>query len=705
MNIYSMIGKQGLGIGHQKKVQELVVMIYQETETQTTFSLPSYIVSTDAHTEMSVVEERTARYEQVKESRQNPDGFAEAFSQTLNNTKKDQNDAAIPAPLQENGCQVTSYEIGDVLETNRKAEEDQLVGVPGEGGEEDPAGLTSTVRDMVTQVVNVAKASPGCLLDPTDLNRPPGPGEREGKSKKRRDPNASRATMTSMAGDSLVGGPSGFVSGGNGNSKDTSTQGANTKDMGTSTAPEENANKGQEADGDTILLRKQAEKVLQSDELLKSLSMVERAVQQNAYHRKHLDYRDLPDIKPLPILTKAGERGNQANAGAGGLGGFGAGKFGLGGVSSTPGLPGMDATALGTLSTDSLDTTYEDDEDAPKPQVKKLFTYFNSDLVRGRSVTSLVWNKANQDILAVGYGKLDTFVDNNKLGEPVDEETQGGLVLFWSLRNPEYPEKVLRTASPVTALEFSKKSPMMLAVGLYSGDVCVYDVQRGGADWSIPLQASTGMPMGEGHIDAVWQVKWIPRGSEQLETLVSISSDGRVLQWNISKGLTVSTLMKLARGGDADGWISRQSSGLCFDFCPDDASTYIVGTEEGTVHKCSVSYSEQYLETYTPHYGPVYKVKCSPHWSEIFLTCSADWSMGLYHLNQKDKPIFQMRASQNANFAVSDVSWCPDNSTVFAAVTQHGMLQVSLTLPSILFLSLLLLQSLSYILISSFFYF
>lgn len=33
--------------------------------------------------------------------------------------------------------------------------------------------------------------------------------------------------------------------------------------------------------------------------------MLERAVQQNAYHRQHLDYRDLPDVKPLNFLNQA----------------------------------------------------------------------------------------------------------------------------------------------------------------------------------------------------------------------------------------------------------------------------------------------------------------------------------------------------------------------------------------------------------------
>jgi len=76
----------------------------------------------------------------------------------------------------------------------------------------------------------------------------------------------------------------------------------------------------------------------------------------------------------------------------------------------------------------------------------------------GRSVTSMAWNAVNSDLLAVGYGKLNTFIDDYKPGVSVDEEATGGLVLFWSLRNPDYPEKILRTPHPVTALEFSKVS-------------------------------------------------------------------------------------------------------------------------------------------------------------------------------------------------------------------------------------------------------
>ena len=72
--------------------------------------------------------------------------------------------------------------------------------------------------------------------------------------------------------------------------------------------------------------------------------------------------------------------------------------------------------------------------------------------------------------------------------------------------------------------------------------------------------------------------------------------------------------MQLKRAGMGEGWISRQAAGLSFDFIPSDPTTYVTGTEEGSLHRCSVSYNEQYLDTYAGHQGPVYKVKFAPRW-------------------------------------------------------------------------------------------
>lgn len=209
-------------------------------------------------------------------------------------------------------------------------------------------------------------------------------------------------------------------------------------------------------------------------------------------------------------------------------------------------------------------------------KVKKLFSYSNAELIQGRAVTAMVWNAVSSDLLAVGYGKVDDFTDAHKPGESLDEERLGGLVLFWSLRNPDYPEKILRTPQPVTALDFSKQHPMTLAVGLLNGDVNVYDVRREGANWGVPVETSAGMH--GGHTDPVWHLKWIVKGVERLETLVSISTDGRVLEWNLKKGLVVSTLMQLKKSGTvsclfpfsvccAMCWVSSGSVCVCNCFC------------------------------------------------------------------------------------------------------------------------------------------
>lgn len=73
--------------------------------------------------------------------------------------------------------------------------------------------------------------------------------------------------------------------------------------------------------------------------------------------------------------------------------------------------------------------------------------------------------------------------------------------------------------------------------------------------------------------------------------------------------------------GNTEGVISRQASGLSFDFPPGDGATYFAGTEDGLIHKCSVSYNEQYLETYHGHTGPVYRIRCSPFYDRLFLSC------------------------------------------------------------------------------------
>jgi len=132
--------------------------------------------------------------------------------------------------------------------------------------------------------------------------------------------------------------------------------------------------------------------------------------------------------------------------------------------------------------------------------------------------------------------------------------------------------------------------------------------------------------------------------------------------------------------GHKEGVIFRKSSGLCVDFPRHDPSTYLVGTEDGLVHRCSTSYNEQYLDTYYGHCAAVYKVRCNPYMSYAFLTCSADWTVKLWsskpmHGHPADAPLLTFQSTDLFD-SVNDVSWSPMISTTFAAAMDDGRVEL-----------------------------
>ncbi|XP_066547950.1 dynein axonemal intermediate chain 4 isoform X2 [Amia ocellicauda] len=305
-------------------------------------------------------------------------------------------------------------------------------------------------------------------------------------------------------------------------------------------------------------------------------------------------------------------------------------------------------------------------EKAVVPALERLWS-FSCELTKGHNVSSMAWNKKNVDLLAVGYGQFD-FKDQ-----------KSGLVCCWSLKNPMWPERIFHCESGVTAVDFSANNANFLAVGMHDGGIAIYNVQ--GEEKSPVIDSSD---CANKHSSPVWQLRWVedrgPSGEDKGETLVSVSADGRISKWYLRKGLDCMDLMKLKRtrpnekakraAGEKDrkseALISRQAPGLCFDFHPKDTNIYLAGTEEGHIHKCSCSYNEQYLETYQAHKGPLYRVTWSPFCPDVFLSCSADWTVQLWK-QELATPVLGFSSTHRAVF---DIAWSPKSATVFAAVNE-----------------------------------
>ena len=609
-----------------------VEILLEETPTVTLLNLRGVCVmnETEEYTEVSAANES---YEKLVTSKATSDNFGERYAQTYNFAPKNKEVMATPSVSQDVGSSATTWDIFDEMKKFDEVKEDLEDEDLGESRRTSTTGIPEDTKatKYVEGIVASTIAMEGCLLevDSTGTNN---------KSNNDRKNNSSNNESKSADSSAMM---------------DASNS------------------------GDVVIAR-EAKRILSSPALLKSLEIVEAAISQNVFHNKHLLYRDIPDIsnilKALDENSKAKGEGDDEDD-------FGAAEEGE-----------------------------RDDEavtKADKASIEWLWS-FKSSVTVGRNVSDMKFNPVNGDILAVSYGQYEFSL-----------ERKDGLVCLWSLKNPMWPQIVIPSASGATCLDWSNRYPNMLAVGYYDGSIVVYDVsgEDGGAQALLD-----SAQLAAKHTDAVWGIKWIDKGTEQGEMLVTISTDGRVTEWLIKKGLASSDLMVLKRinneffkdigntsigtssmdGGDkkgkkgrgrnggtgstddggvqsqGDGIISRRASGLCFDFPKTDSSTYVVGTEDGILHRCSVSYNEQYLDNYFGHAGPVYHVRFSPFSPNVFLSCSADWTIKLWHTTKtggEQRHILSFQPSDLSDH-VSDIRWSPYDANLFAAVTGDGRVQL-----------------------------
>jgi WD40 repeat protein len=556
-----------------------VMMQLNETATVTMLHIPGKCVAQDTREHVDVTEKNRI-YQELIEARSGSDLYVERHAQTFNFAQKNKEVMAAPPATRSTGCIATTWDIYDSYENDGDVlfEDDAAV------SEKKEAAAQTQLSKQVDEVVTATLTAPGCLLDIDDSGGEDAPPAADGAE--------------------------------------------------TSSSITEWFKANQSTDGNDALLQREAMKILGSKQMLQSLHVAERAIQQNLFHHRHLSYRDYP----YPSNKHA-----------------------------APPVPPVEAAAGNEPAAEEEANENASGGAAPAldRRLEKLWS-FQCDLTKGRTISGMAWNKVNKDLLAVSYGQFD-FTNQ-----------RDGMVCFWSLKNPEYPERVLRMSSGVTAIDFSSSHPNMLAAGFYDGTVAIYDIRKD-SDAAV-LESDQG---GGKHMDAVWQVQWVNKGSERGERLVSISTDGRVTEWSTKKGLSFTDLILLKRvsnpaskGEGGEGIISRQASGLCFDFPHGESAVYLAGTEDGVIHKCSCSYNEQYLESYFGHTGPVYKIRASPFASDVFLSCSADWTAKLWDQKAPDqKPVLSFH-SVDLNDVVHDISWSPNKSTVFGSVTGDGRIEI-----------------------------
>nr|XP_040061050.1 dynein, axonemal, intermediate chain 1, paralog 2 isoform X1 [Gasterosteus aculeatus aculeatus] len=301
---------------------------------------------------------------------------------------------------------------------------------------------------------------------------------------------------------------------------------------------------------------------------------------------------------------------------------------------------------------------FEDGSDEFRGQEGTLLPLwkFQYDKAKGLSVTALCWNKKYPDLFAVGMGSYDF----NYQGR--------GMLVFYSLKNSAFPERIYPTDSGVMCLDIHEQHSYLTAVGFYDGCVAVYNLKREGSEPVYKSTVKTGK-----HTDPVWQVCWQNNDMDDRHNFCSVSSDGRVVSWALVKNELVFTdiIRRSLAGPESAQQRGILACGTSLDFHKQIDYLFLVGTGEGKIHKCSKTYSSKYLETYDAHSRAVDAIKWNHFHPKVFISCSSDWTIKIWD-HTINTPMFTF----DLKVPVGDVAWAPYSSTIFAAVTTDGKVHV-----------------------------
>uniref|UniRef100_A0A671P4L6 WD repeat domain 34 n=1 Tax=Sinocyclocheilus anshuiensis TaxID=1608454 RepID=A0A671P4L6_9TELE len=285
---------------------------------------------------------------------------------------------------------------------------------------------------------------------------------------------------------------------------------------------------------------------------------------------------------------------------------------------------------------------------------------------RGLQVTSVSWN-CTGSVIGCGFGRVDDG----------DWSNEKAYVCMWNLDrqklNPKRPDVIIGVVTPVMCLCFHPLKPSVVAGGLYSGEVLVWDTSRS----QDLILSQTGMSA-DTHREPVYRVSWVPGARRGEFTLLSAGSGGRVLLWTVDGAeakLILSSGYALVQQQVPQSGAASKTPGITnievtsVALSPWDLDTFLVAVPpdgESVTLRAPVQFS------FSTRGGPVHSVHFSPFHRNLFVNVGTD-SLAHLHTVLQPRPLLSLRVSDSYTFGVR---WSPTRPLVFAAATGQGLVQM-----------------------------
>jgi len=294
----------------------------------------------------------------------------------------------------------------------------------------------------------------------------------------------------------------------------------------------------------------------------------------------------------------------------------------------------------------------------PESLTMKTVALFKDPSDEKRSITKINWHPEGPTKMVGSYA-------NTRFQGMTEDMPMASFI--WDVGERNVPVSELRTSSPMICCQYNHKSTDVLVGGCYNGLLNYYDLRKG----PTPLAKSS---VEVSHYDPVYDVHWLQ--SKTGAECASVSSDGRLLFWDVRKMTEIMDECILTDGGKDP----KTLGGVSLEWMQEAGPTkFLVGTEHGMVLSCSKKpkkdveisgwFGSEERGGYGRHFGPVYSVKRNPFHVKFFLTVG-DWCAKMW-MEELKGPMLQ--TPYYPSFLTA-ASWSPTRAGVFYLCRQDGRL-------------------------------
>ncbi|KAL9130798.1 MAG: hypothetical protein Q9217_001101 [Psora testacea] len=321
-------------------------------------------------------------------------------------------------------------------------------------------------------------------------------------------------------------------------------------------------------------------------------------------------------------------------------------------------------------------------------RIRQIAQFYDERWTKKRMISDMGFSPKFPELLLAAYTK--------NASAPQDPS---GLLQIWNMHLHSRPEYSFQSTSDILAAKFSPFHPSIIIGGTYSGQVLLWDTRSRNPH---PVQKTplTGASTG-GHTHPIYSISLV--GTQNANNIISCSTDGVVCGWTTDMLTLPQEYLELTTPPPSK---TDDLSPTCMSFPNPDPTSFLVGTEEGTVYPChrydraGAKAGVDMRLRYRGHTAPVMSVDFHPargpvDLGDLVLSSGLDWTVKMWktrtgssttvtaasapaygNLVANQEQVVEPLIDLSRDDVVYDARWSPHKPGVFSLVDGAGNVEI-----------------------------